>query len=135
MWAVWLRHAASDTALRLYLLMGARGGSPVDVLVVAPGTSSSVRRVLDHYEEHYLGGRKCSNRNTSSYVSGIRTAAILIRYSYCCCVTRRRSPSCFLHLLHLQLLLCCCCSCCCCSASVAAATALVYLVPDVDPVA
>ena len=45
MWAVSLRHAASDTAFRLYLLMGARGGSAVDILVVAPGTSSSVGRL------------------------------------------------------------------------------------------
>ena len=77
MWAVSLRHAASDTAFRPSLLMGARGGSAVDILVVTPGTSSSVRRVVDNqYVQQYVGGRKCSNRNTSSYVSGIRTAAV-----------------------------------------------------------
>ena len=74
MLAVSVRHAASDTAFRPYLLMGARGGSAIEILVVAPGTSSSVGRVLDnHYVQPHVEGRKCSNRNTSSYVSGIRT--------------------------------------------------------------
>ena len=40
MWA--LRHAASDTTtVRPALLMGGRGGSAVDIVVVAPGTSTS----------------------------------------------------------------------------------------------
>ena len=126
MWAVLLRHAASHTAFRPPLLMGARGLSAVDILVLAPGTSSSVGRVLDnHYVQPHVEGRKCSNRNPSSYVSGIRTAAVRIRYTYCCCITRRRSASCFLHLLRLQLLLCCCFAaallllCCCFAAAVA----------------
>ena len=43
LWAVSLRHAASDTTVvRPVLLMGGRGGSAVDIVVVAPGTSSSV---------------------------------------------------------------------------------------------
>ena len=77
MWAVSLRHAASDTAFRPPLLMVARGGSAVDILVVAPGTSSSVGRVLDNHDvQQYVEGRKCSNRTISSFVSGIRTAAV-----------------------------------------------------------
>ena len=105
---------------------GARRGSAVDILVVASGTGSSVRRVWDkHYTQQYVGGRKCSNRNTSSYVSGISPADVRIRYTYCCCIICRRSPSYFLHLLRLQLLLCCSCSCCCFCASVTADTALV----------
>ena len=40
MWA--LRHAASDTtAVRPALLMGGRGGSAADIVVVAHGTSTS----------------------------------------------------------------------------------------------
>ena len=43
MGTVSLRHAASDTTVvRPVLLMGGRGGSAVDIVVVAPGTSSSV---------------------------------------------------------------------------------------------
>ena len=46
MWAVSLRHAASDTtAVRPALLMGGRGGSAVDIVVVVRGTSSSLGRV------------------------------------------------------------------------------------------
>ena len=44
-WAVSLRYAASDTA-RPVLLLGGRGGSAVDIEVVAPGTNRSVGRVL-----------------------------------------------------------------------------------------
>ena len=85
MWAMSLRHAASDTVFRPSLLMGARAGSAVNILVVAPCTSNLVRRVLDnHYVQHYVGGRKCSNQNTSSYVSDIRPTAVRIRYTYCC---------------------------------------------------
>ena len=41
------RHAASDTtAVRPALLMGGRGGCAVGVVVVAPGTSSYVGRML-----------------------------------------------------------------------------------------
>ena len=48
MWTVSLRHAASDTtAVKPAPLMGGRGGSAVDIAVVAPGMSSAVvRRVL-----------------------------------------------------------------------------------------
>ena len=47
MCAVSLRHAASDAiAVRPALLMGGRGGSAVGAVVVAPGMSSSVGRVL-----------------------------------------------------------------------------------------
>ena len=61
MWAVSLRYAANDSAFRPALLMGARGGSAVDILVVAPRTSSSVGRVLDnHYVQQYVDGRKWS---------------------------------------------------------------------------
>ena len=43
MWTVSLRHAASDTtAVKPAVLMGGRGGSAVDIVVVAPGTSSAV---------------------------------------------------------------------------------------------
>ena len=58
MWAVSLRHAASDTtAVRPALLMG-RVGSAVDIVAVAPGTSNSVGRVLGN---HYVEGRRwCS---------------------------------------------------------------------------
>ena len=43
MWAASLRHAAGDiTAVRSALLMGGRGGSAVDIVVVARGTSSSL---------------------------------------------------------------------------------------------
>ena len=73
-WAVLLRHAANDNAFKPSLMMGARGWSAVDILVLAPGTRSSVGSVLDnHYVQPHVEGRKCSNRNTSSYVSGIRT--------------------------------------------------------------
>ena len=42
-----LRHVASDTtAVRPALLGGGRGASAVDGVFVAPGTSSSVGRVL-----------------------------------------------------------------------------------------
>ena len=44
--AMSLRHAASDTAVRPAVLMGVQGGSAVDIVVVAHGTSSSVGRVL-----------------------------------------------------------------------------------------
>ena len=52
MWAASLRHAASDTtAVRPAVLIGGRGESAVDIVVVAPGTSSSVGRVLgNHYQ-------------------------------------------------------------------------------------
>ena len=54
--AVSLRHAASDTtAVRPALLMGGRGGSAVDIVVVARGTSSSVGRVLGN---RYVKGRR-----------------------------------------------------------------------------
>ena len=37
------RHAARDTtAVRPAVLMGGRGGSAVDIVVVSPGTSSAV---------------------------------------------------------------------------------------------
>ena len=40
MWTVSLRHAASDTtAVKPSLLMGGRGGSAVDAVVVAPRVS------------------------------------------------------------------------------------------------
>ena len=56
MWSVSLRHAASDTtAVRLALPTGARGGSAVDIVVVAPGTSSSVGPVLGN---RYVEGRR-----------------------------------------------------------------------------
>ena len=56
MWTVSLRHAASDTAaVRPALRMGGRGGSGVDIVVVAPGTSSSVGRVLGN---RYVEGRR-----------------------------------------------------------------------------
>ena len=43
MWNVSLRHAASDTtAVKPAPLMGGRGGSAVDIIVVAPGMSSAV---------------------------------------------------------------------------------------------
>ena len=43
MGTVSLRHAASDTTVvRPVLLMGGRGGSAVDIVVVAPGMSSAV---------------------------------------------------------------------------------------------
>ena len=47
LWTVSLRHDVSDaTAVRPAPLMEGHGGSAVDKIVVAPGTSSSVRRVL-----------------------------------------------------------------------------------------
>ena len=86
MWAVSLRHAASDTAFRPSLLMGARSGSALDILVVSPGTCSSVRRVSDnYYVQQYVGGRKCATEIHRAryqvyvlllHVSGIRTAAV-----------------------------------------------------------
>ena len=48
MWAMSafsLRHAASNTAVRFALLTGGRGESAGDVVLVAPGASSSVGRV------------------------------------------------------------------------------------------
>ena len=54
--AVSLRHAASDI-VRPALLMGGRGGSAVDIVVVAPGTSSFVGRMLGNRD---VEGRKCS---------------------------------------------------------------------------
>ena len=72
MWA--LRHAASDTtAVRPALLMGGRGGSTVDIVLVAPCTSSSVGRVFGNRYMSKVGGPRCSfrlqklNRNKSSY--------------------------------------------------------------------
>ena len=44
-WAVSVRHAASDTVSNA-LLRGGRRGSAVDIAVVASATSSSVGRVL-----------------------------------------------------------------------------------------
>ena len=46
--AVSLRHAASRTAVRPTPLMGARGGSPVDIVVVAPGCSYVGRALGNH---------------------------------------------------------------------------------------
>ena len=43
MWTVSLRHDASDTtAVKPALLMGGRGESAADIVVVAPGMSSAV---------------------------------------------------------------------------------------------
>ena len=43
MWTVSLRHVASDlTAVKPALLMGGRGGSAVDIVVVALGMSRAV---------------------------------------------------------------------------------------------
>ena len=54
--AVSLGHAAGRTAVRHGLLMGTRGGSSVDIVVVAPG-SSSVGRVLGNpYSMSKVGG-------------------------------------------------------------------------------
>ena len=60
MLVVSLRHAAGDTTVvRPALLMGRRGGgSAVDIVVVAPGTSSSVGRVLS--TRYVEGRRRCS---------------------------------------------------------------------------
>ena len=55
-----LRHAASGTtAVRPALLMGGRGGSTVGVVVVAPGTSSSIGHVLGNRD---VEGRRNYNR-------------------------------------------------------------------------
>ena len=55
-WAVSLRHAASDTtAVRPALLKGGRGGSAVDIVAVVRGTSSSVGFVLGN---RYVEGRR-----------------------------------------------------------------------------
>ena len=59
-WAVSLRHAASDTAVRPALRMGGRGESAVDIEVVAPGASSSVGRAL--------GNRYVEDRKYTSFV-------------------------------------------------------------------
>ena len=59
MWA--LRHAASDTtAVKPALLMGGRGGSAVDIAVVAPGTitSSSVGSVFGNRYRLHVEGRR-----------------------------------------------------------------------------
>ena len=52
-----LRHAAGDaTAVKPAPLMGRRGGSEVDIVVVAPAMSSAfVGRILDN---HNVQGRK-----------------------------------------------------------------------------
>ena len=58
MWTMSLIHGASDTAtVRPALLMGGRGGTAVDIVVVATGTStsSSVGRVLGN---RYVQGRR-----------------------------------------------------------------------------
>ena len=53
---VTLSHAAGDTtAVRPALLMGGRGGSAVDIVVVERGTSSSVGRVLGN---RFVEGRR-----------------------------------------------------------------------------
>ena len=55
--AVSLRHVARDTAVRPALMMGARGGSPADIVAVAPGMNGSVGRVLgNHYSMSKVGG-------------------------------------------------------------------------------
>ena len=57
MWTVSLRHVAGDTintAVKPAPLMGGRGGSKVDIVVVAPGMSSAVV------------GRVLGNRNVES---------------------------------------------------------------------
>ena len=61
MWAVSLRHAASDTAaVRPALQMGGRGGPAVYIVVVAPGTStsSSVGGVFGNRYRVYVEGRR-----------------------------------------------------------------------------
>ena len=57
--AVSLRHATSHAAVRLALLMGARGWSSEDFVVVAPG-SSSVGRMLSNHSE--VGGRAVNRK-------------------------------------------------------------------------
>ena len=57
-----LRHAASDTTVRPALLMGARGGSAVEIVVAASGASRSVGRVLGNWRCSFL------HRTKSSYV-------------------------------------------------------------------
>ena len=46
-----------SVAARSALLIGGRGGSAVDIALVAPDTSSSVGRVLGN---RHVEGRKCS---------------------------------------------------------------------------
>ena len=55
LWAVSLRHAASDASVRPGLMMGGRGRSDVDIVVVPPGTSSSAGRVLSN---RWVEGRR-----------------------------------------------------------------------------
>ena len=89
-------------------MMGGRGGSAVGAVVVAPGTSSSVGRVL--------GNRDVEGR-TRYQVQFFRLQKSNRKIAYCCIrSTYVDVRSCFRHLLLLLLFYCwcwCCCCCCC----------------------
>ena len=67
MWAVSLRHA-SRTAVRPALSIRARRGYSVNIMYVAPG-SSSVGRVLgNHYSMSKVGGTVKPKKNRATYL-------------------------------------------------------------------
>ena len=81
--AVSLRHAASRTAVRPALLMGARGGSSVDIVVVAPGSSSAGRVLGNHSSLTNVGGAvkpKKQRARTCTYMCMVS----YVRYTNCC---------------------------------------------------
>ena len=75
------RHAAGETtAARPALLMGGRERCAVYIVVVAPGTSGSVGRVLgNHYAERRW---RCSFFVFKNQTEINRA----IKYTYCCCI-------------------------------------------------
>ena len=105
MWAMSLRHAASYAAVRLALLMGGRGGSAADIVLIAPGPSRSVGRMLSNC---YVVGRRCRmsssklNRNKSCYRMLSIRAAVYVRVRPCFWLL-------LLLLLWRRPWLCCCC--------------------------
>ena len=138
--AVSLRHAASRTAVRPALLMGARGGSSVDIVVVAPGSSSAGRVLGNHSSLTNVGGAvkpKKQRARTCTYMCMVS----YVRYTNCCafrifcwlcfcrdgCYVAAAAASdaavaagaCF----WCGYLCCCCCCHCCCASSAAAAPA------------
>ena len=76
--AVSLRHAASGNVFRPSILMGVRGGSALDILVVAPGTSSSDGRVLD---THYRSMSKVGNAAPQIYRAANQVYVVLLYHT------------------------------------------------------
>ena len=65
-----LRHAPSHTAVRPAPLMGGRGGSAVEVVVVARGTSTSIERVLGNRYVEGRSSRFCVYKNKHNKTDG-----------------------------------------------------------------